>query len=289
MAEAVTFASDQIELAVLPHLGCRLHRLRAFGDDLLRTPPDPTTHADDPFFWGAYVMAPWTNRASARPMTIAGRRVELRTNFADGTAIHGQVYAAPWRRVGDAEFAVDHAADEAWPWDYTVGATFTLDGPRLQCEYRLANASSSPMPGGLGLHAWLVGPVGIALRARAVHPANGDADAGEVATEGRWALEGDVPPVGTDATWLGLDPRQIHLRWPETGTTAVVRATTSGPEMHAAVAHPQTPAATAVEPVTHRPWGLDRLARGEGQAMDVLGPGAALVLRLDWEFTGRAA
>jgi galactose mutarotase-like enzyme len=30
-----------IEVVVVPEAGARLHRLRAFGEDLLRTPDDP--------------------------------------------------------------------------------------------------------------------------------------------------------------------------------------------------------------------------------------------------------
>ena len=33
--------SDELEVVILPELGGRIHRLRAFGTDLLRTPPDP--------------------------------------------------------------------------------------------------------------------------------------------------------------------------------------------------------------------------------------------------------
>ena len=59
--------SDRLEVVLLPELGARIHRIRAFGHDLLRTPPDPRDHAADPFFWGAYPMAPWCNRAPAGP------------------------------------------------------------------------------------------------------------------------------------------------------------------------------------------------------------------------------
>src|SRR5512141_1103186 len=92
----VTFADGPIEPELLPGIGARLHRLRAFGHDLLRTPDDPSVHLRDPFRWGAYVMAPWCNRIAATPVTVDGELVALLPNFEDGTAIHGQVSTAPW-------------------------------------------------------------------------------------------------------------------------------------------------------------------------------------------------
>ena len=94
--ESLTLANETIEAEVLPGLGARLHRLRAFGHDLLRTPPDLTTYAREPFFWGSYPMAPWCNRVSTERTVVGTRVVALTPNFPDGSAIHGQVYRAAW-------------------------------------------------------------------------------------------------------------------------------------------------------------------------------------------------
>ena len=105
-SEPLVLRSDEMEVVVLPEQGARLHRIRAFGHDLLRTPDDVDAHAADPFFWGAYVMAPWCNRARTGPMAVAGRTTDLVSNFPDGTAIHGQVYARPWELAGDGWLTV---------------------------------------------------------------------------------------------------------------------------------------------------------------------------------------
>jgi galactose mutarotase-like enzyme len=107
--EEVTWRTEDLEVTALPGVGCRLHRVRAFGVDLLRTPETPARHAEEPFFWGAYVMAPWTNRADPGPMTIAGRRVDLVPNFPDGTAIHGLVADGSWERTDETAFRIEPA------------------------------------------------------------------------------------------------------------------------------------------------------------------------------------
>ncbi len=60
-------ADGPLEAVLLPEAGARLHRLRAFGHDLLRTPSDPVDHLRDPIVWGGYLMAPWCNRLAREP------------------------------------------------------------------------------------------------------------------------------------------------------------------------------------------------------------------------------
>lgn len=283
--EEVRWSSEELEVSVLPGLGCRLHRLRAFGVDLLRTPADPATHADDPFFWGAYLMAPWTNRATAAPMTIAGRTVDLPANFGDGTAIHGQVHRAPWRQRGPHTFAVRHDGG-GWPWAYEVTAEIAVDGPRLRLAYAVVNRSDGPMPAGIGLHPWFRRPVEIEVHARRVHPRNDDPRAPAADPTGDLALDlGREPARGLDATWLDIAPRRVRLRWPAEGLTAGVTVEADSDPVHVAVATPEEPDAVAVEPVTHAPWALDRLAGGHPGAMRLVDPGAAVTLAIEVEIT----
>ena len=98
----VRIAGGAIEIEVLPAIGARLHRLRAFGEDLLRTPWDLRPHLDDPYFYGSYPMAPWCNRIAAGRTPFHDRVIDLPASFPDGTAIHGQVSRRPWTDAGDA-------------------------------------------------------------------------------------------------------------------------------------------------------------------------------------------
>ena len=114
-----TFTSDDVELVVLPEIGARWHRLRAFGQDLLRTPRDLNEHVRDTFFWGAYPMAPWAGRVDATSLVVANQTVTLEPNFPDGTAIHGQVFGVPWTEDQEGVFRIE-AGGDGWPWPYEV-------------------------------------------------------------------------------------------------------------------------------------------------------------------------
>ena len=286
-AEQLVLRGDGLELVLLPELGARIHRLRVDGVDLLRTPHDAGTHRDDPFFWGAYVMAPWCNRAPAEPFEVAGRTVRLRANFGDGSAIHGLVYGRPWEQRDDGSLRV--AVDEGeggWPWGFEVTARPEVRGRTVSLGYEVVNRSNAPMPAGIGLHPWLVAPVTLGVPAEAVYPVNTASPPLPSPIEEPFDLRvPGTPPPGVDATWTDLTTPAIELAWPSLGLGATIEV--EAPRVCVAVAAPDAPRAVAVEPQTHAPDGLRRIARGEPDAPHFLEPGASLRLALRLTFAGR--
>ncbi len=194
-AREVVLRSDVLEVVLLPELGARIHRIRAFGEDLLRTPADRAAHRDEPFFWGAYHMAPWCNRAAAGPSTIAGRTVRLDANFADGSAIHGLVSSSPWEERDDGSLAIRIGGHEGgWPWQHEVSLAPAVDAETLTLDYRVRNLSDAPMPAGIGFHPWFRRPVELRLPA-----AFGLCEQRRIfgrAAAGRWSAR---PPPSNDA------------------------------------------------------------------------------------------
>jgi aldose 1-epimerase len=285
MSRELILRSDELEVVLLPKLGARIHRLRAFGADLLRTPPDHAVHERDPFFWGAYVMAPWCNRVAAHPLEVVGRTVELAANFPDGTAIHGQVYVNPWNASPDGSMRIGGGGN-GWPWAYEVTAIPAAEGPTLTVAYALENRSDGPMPAGIGLHPWFVSPMEVAIPADAVYPANVTSPAEPEPIGDRLDLRtARVPPSGIDATFARLRRRRVDLGWPELGIRAAMEM--EGPDPLVAVAAPPELDAVAVEPQTHGPDGLRRLGGAEEDAPLLLAPGETL--RLTVRLTVRRA
>ena len=280
--EEVRLASGSIEVVVLPEAGARLHRLRAFGHDLLPTPDDHAMHLRDPFSWGAYVMAPWCNRIDAEPVVVGPHRVELGPNFSDGSAIHGQVYDRPWQWSGDGTFTVE-AGGDGWPWRYEVMQQIEIGDRSLRLDYRLINRSPDPMPAGLGVHPWFVKPVLVAIRGDAVHPMNSGIQARAEPVAGPFDLRALAPmPPDLDATWTELGTPQVELVWPAMGVRATMRIT--APTIYVVAASPANRDAVAVEPQTHAVQGLWRLLNGQPGGLTMLGPEQELVLGIELAF-----
>jgi aldose 1-epimerase len=278
----IVVTDGEVEAVVLPEVGARLHRLRAFGHDVLRTPADPAVHARDPFFWGAYIMAPWCNRIAPGSVRVGSQRISLRSNFPDGTAIHGQVYATPWEPRSDGSL---HAVGggNAWPWPYDVGVRMEVHARTLGIDLTLTNLSDEPMPAGLGIHPWFLRPVAVAIRADTVIPSNTDVRSQPEPVRGRFDLRalGEMSP-DLDAAWTDLAEPPVEIRWEDAGIGATMRTVPRA--SYIVAASPALLDAIAVEPETHAPQGLRRLLAGEPGGLTWIDPGRSLDLRIELAF-----
>jgi aldose 1-epimerase len=282
--DELRFSSEDIEAVVLPEVGARLHRLRAFGHDVLRTPDDRYEHVDDPFFWGSYVMAPWGGRIQAGTANLGWRRIALEANFPDGSAIHGQVYDRPWHRRPDGTLHI-RAGGDGWPWVYEVGLRMEAVQRSLLMELTMTNRSADPMPAGLGMHPWFRRPLSLAIRGRAVHPLNTATSPppDPEPVHGAFDLRRlDAMPDDLDATWTDLEDPPVEFQWPEERIRATMRI--ASPTIYVVAASPANVDAIAVEPQTHAPQGLRRLIRDEPGGLAMLESGHELRLGVELAF-----
>jgi aldose 1-epimerase len=280
-SEAV-FVGETVRAVVLPNRGARLHRLQVLGHDLIRTPPDLAAYDREPFFWGSFVMAPWCNRIGTDPVTVGGRPIQLGSNFADGTAIHGEVLDRQWEILPDGAFRVE-AGGDGWPWRYESTLQIAVAEHHLRVDIGLRNLSDDPMPAGLGIHPWFRRPVRVAIRAAAVFSPNADTPPDPRPVEGSLDLRRlQTMRPGLDATWTDLASPPVELAWPQLGIGATMRVT--APSLFIVAASPPGVDAIAVEPQTHAPQGLRRLLQGETGALALLPPGEAMSLKTELEF-----
>ena len=272
-----------LRVELLPAIGGRLHRLRAFGHDLLRTPDDPSEHGRDPFVWGAFVMAPWCNRTAAVTTHVGPHLVDLPSNFPDGSAIHGQVYAAPWQVEGDGRLSVRGGGD-GWPWPYECTLRVQVEDAVLIIDLAMTNRAQTPMPGGIGLHPWFGGPLEVRFDAHEVVRSNTDSAAGLEAVTGQFDLREMRPmPEGLDAAWLAAGDPAFEIRWPRLGVRAAARVASDAPAWIVAASPPGLDA-VAIEPQTHAAYGLERFLAGEPGGLQPVSPSATLHLRIELAF-----
>jgi aldose 1-epimerase len=280
--DEVVIADGPLEVVLLPEAGARIHRLRAFGHEIIRAPDDPSAHLDDPFFWGAYVMAPWCNRIEARPTRIGPRQIDLASNFPDGSAIHGQVYARPWDHGPKGSFRISGGGD-GWPWTYDVAMGVAIHGLTVRIDLSLTNTSTDPMPAGMGIHPWFRRPVRVGISADDFYADNLATAPQPEPVGGAFDLRTmRVMDDDLDGTWTGLGDPPVALAWDAPGIRMTMRTTPAAPYIVAA--SPGRVDAIAVEPETHAPQSIRRLLGGEPGALEMLPPGATLAMGIDLAF-----
>ena len=280
--ELVRLGDDVVRVEVLPAIGARIHRIQVRGVDILRTPDDVEVHRSDGWFWGSFPMAPWCNRLPAGHSRVAGRELDLPSNFFDGTAIHGQVAETAWAQVGDGAFSI-RAGGDGWPWPYEVRQSIEASVDRFRLELAVTNLGDDVMPAGVGIHPWFREPVEVAIRAASVHPSNLDSSPVPEPVTGDLdrRLLGPLA-LGVDAAWTDLEAPPVLLSWPAAGLRATVE--TSPSVRYIVAAKLENADATAVEPETHAPAGLRRLERGERGALELIAPGETLGMTVTIRF-----
>jgi aldose 1-epimerase len=274
--ERLTFASDDVEVVLLPELGARIHSIRYRGHELLRSPARLEEHRADPFFWGAYVMAPWCNRIRPGLTTVGDRVVDLPSNFVDGSAIHGQAYIAPWQREDDA--LTFTGGGGGWPWRYSTSLKVSVAGSGVSLEQSLHNLDQAAMPAGIGIHPWFTGQPLVSIHSGLVFSPNGESPAKPADVAGELDLELLGPmAVGVDATWpVDASGLVAELHWPDSGIHLEVHVASDAAFVVAA--NPGNRGAIALETQTHAPQGLRRLTNREPGALTMIAPDASLSL-----------
>src|SRR3954463_2410896 len=208
-------ASDVLDVELVPAVGGRCHRVRAFDHDLLRRPPDVAVLDDDPFFWGWYPLVPWTNRVPGGRLRWRGRIIQLTPNYPDGSALHGHAYAAPWDVVDEGAYEFRYSGGD-FPWPYVARQRWSVDGPTLAQELSITNAGTDDMPAGLGIHPWWVAAGGLEVHvpSHAAYRCDDGLAFGEPVAAP--PIDGAVP-WGTDHLFCALDHNEVDLRWPGFG------------------------------------------------------------------------
>ena len=285
--------NDQVELALLPEYGCYWNTLRIClrgkWVDLLEPIPD----ANPPFKFGSYMMAPWSNRIVQGVFKFQGKRYQLRRNFPDDTAIHGDVRSRPWtvqvatQEKFGATLDSRQFPDFNYPFALKFKHTLELSGGRLRMALFIENTDRTSAPVGLGFHPFFK---------RRLSSKDKDVmvllPAGQVYPDEKCIPTGPAAPVfgemdlryrrflgnpNLDHCFTALNGRLIRLIYP--GSQMEVHYQIDSIFSHVVIYAPNESSGkakdfVAVEPVTHVNNGFNFYTQGwKGTGIKILEPG----------------
>lgn len=299
MMQCIVLENEQARVAIRPDLGAGITmcdvNIGGKWIAVMRGKRDATWFND----LACYVLAPWSNRIRGSQFAWEGGEIQLKSDWPDGTAIHGDVKAAKFELLDRSPQSVRLKAvrgggsEQNWPWKYECVVRYQLDGLRLTANVSVRNADTTAMPCGLGLHPFFMTRV------------EGSAATIQIPVAGRYPCEGMMPTEGADDDALcealrcgwqifgGLDDVfslraaefEARVDWPR-----VLRLNMSakGGCGHAVIysgERGRLPEFFCLEPVTHVNDGFNLLAQGwEGTGVRILGAGEEMRLETVFEF-----
>lgn len=259
--------------SVYPAEGGRLGQLEVDGSALLRGPE----FAHEGWArWGSYPLLPWSNRVPDGTFTFEGRRMQVRVNWSDGTAIHGLAAFVPWsvERRSDASCALA-AHITGGSYEVRGEQEFHLSPNSLDQTVRVTNCGRDRIPVGLGIHPWFHAGA-VRVPADRYWPGSPLPDGAPVPVAEEEDLRVARVPPPMDRCYTALTDRavtvgELTLRW-------------SGPIRHVVV-YTGEPGWVCIEPVTMVNNGFRLAADGmRGTGVIALEPGEAaeVAYRFGW-------
>jgi len=260
-----------------------------------------TRRAPTPATWseatGCFVMLPWPNRVRAGKFVFRGREYDLGVNFADGTAIHGEVRERAWKirhRTPQSAVLEFDSRDEkglTFPWTYLARIRYEVSPEGLEIDLAVTNTSDEAAPFGHGLHPYFMRRLwadddGMTLRFAATgrYPMEAVMPTGALPVDDEMSgayRRGIVPPPGLDELFT-VDGFDAELTWAGSGVR--VRFEASETATHAALYTPSAGPGVAgnwlcFEPMTMATDAANQAEQGmEGTGLRVLEPGQTLAM-----------
>lgn len=210
------------------------------------------------WFWGSFVMAPWTSLIRDASFEFGG--VTHRLAVDDGRhAVLGLTWKLPWRIDGGG-LVCDLERESGWPFGGRVMIMPELTEDRLRVALRV-EAGDREQPAAIGWHPWFVREL----------PGSGPVELGLAGPVWRQHRDADEAPTGL---WQSVDPAErdfndclrvggpTTLTWPGAG---VLEIRHDSPYATVYSVHPR---GICVEPVTSPAERMDHLLR-PGETLDL--------------------
>jgi len=142
--------------------------------EVIDSPQDVLNGESRPSGFGIPILFPFPNRIREGRFHFEGQDYAIPPAKGHPNAIHGFCYDRPWRVheqtsdsvTGRFQLSVDAPERrKCWPADFLFDVRYRVAESRLECQFRIVNCDTRPLPWGLGTHAYFRLPFGSRSRA----------------------------------------------------------------------------------------------------------------------------
>lgn len=288
-----TLKNKHWELTLFPDYGCYWNTLRVDLNGKWVNLLEPLSGDKPPFRYGSYLMAPWSNRIVQGVFEFNGKKYQLRKNFPDQTAIHGDVRTRRWEIQVATDQRFEATLDSRkfpdfnYPFKLTFRHTLEVSDNCLRMSLLIENVDSERAPVGFGFHPFfkrrltdLDQDVTLLLPAGKLYPDEKCIPTGPaVAVSGRMDLRSEhfLGNPNLDHCFTDLTENLIRLIY--LGSNVEIQYRLDPIFSHVVVYAPNDDAGhpkgfVAVEPVTHVNNGFNFYSQGwQRTGVQILEPG----------------
>ncbi|HQT46104.1 MAG: hypothetical protein B7X08_03790 [Acidocella sp. 20-63-7] len=281
----LTLSAGPLSLGLLPEAGGSVTHWRHSTRALLRESPEGALATLNSRAMASFPLVPFSNRIRGGRFSWGGEDFALSRQSGDPRhALHGGARFLPWRvaaqNAQSVRLELDYQpdAEDAWPFAYKAWQQFVLRQDRLHLSLGLQNLSSVAAPAGLGWHPYFTREKQTTLAFTAAH---------------LWEKDGeDIPIRASKPTHAfdfsvakGLGEGLIDHAYGGWSGEASIAYPESGLRLHLHVSRslgdiilftPMEQDFFALEPVSHRPDGINPNGEAADQGITELAPGATL-------------
>src|SRR5262245_19095856 len=262
--------------------------------------------SEPPSWSGIPLLFPFPGRIGKARFMFGGREYFLEPGDRFGNAIHGFVYNRRWRAIEEkincvsGEFQAsrdDPAVLARWPDDFRIRVSYTIEGLKLTTQIECENTGMSPLPYGLGTHAYFRLPLSdgadpektkVTVPATKVWEARDQLPTGRLLpADGDFDLRSAQPLAGRS-----FDTYLTHLEPSKSGLVETILADPgSGRRLVQTFTHdfnqcvvytPQHREAICLEPYTCVPDPFRLAAEGHTTGLKILRPGERFVTTIEF-------
>lgn len=290
MADILTLTNGELALDVAPEIGGSIVGWRIGDTPILRETTEEALASGDATKLASFPLVPFSGRIAWARFAFCGEEHALAPNFGGNPHyLHGFGWRSRWavgrRDEASVTLVIEHDPDAdpqatgRWPYRMRAELAYALTPGALTMTLTVENRDPRPMPCGLGFHPYFPRRPGATLRFRAASvwlpdeneiPTRREAPAGDY----DFSTPKEVESVTLDNAFAGFGGK-AELSFPDRKLALVMDA--EALFSHCVVFVPPGKDFFCVEPVSHMPDAINRMAEVKDHGLRILAPHERLV------------
>ncbi|MFW5991800.1 MAG: aldose 1-epimerase [Halanaerobiaceae bacterium] len=166
MGKLIVLENDYLQVKISPEVGASIYSLKYKKEgrwlDIMRPTPEKALEEKEVGDFASFNLFPYSNRIENGLLKFNGKEYQLKINFDDGHAIHGEAWTRPWqvsaveKNSVSLEFHSIDFDDISWPVPFRAEMKYYINENKFIIKMGIKNTGEKLMPAGMGIHPYFM-------------------------------------------------------------------------------------------------------------------------------------